>query len=559
MAFSCKNSIDNKNTKKGYGVISFTSSARTVQENFNVETFTDICLFGKNEEESKFVSLKSWDKYENFLSDSLSIAVGSYEFYITAKIGNVGFKSDVVSVDIAESSINIINFKVYVTDRGTGKGTVNLEFTFGEGDYGFPVTKGSFELNKITYENNKRKESTVTIAPEALVVTPIDNSTGAAASATFNAVLDSGVYELISRFENPDWGVAVYPVTIHISEGQTSSDEIEVLNFNPFYGITYYDGETPIAGLNNTYYPTKYSIYDEVEFPRYEKSYYEFEGWYTDSSFTNKIETIDKYEFAEDLSLYAKWKLDESQYLLFNQSEAFNVVMQDNVANKEQLGKDIYSDFTIGGGDFFYYLSDNSLKKSNDDNFSEQAYFQEGQIVFPIDMLYYEYGADKIHGLSIDDEINNDYHSYYDFKNKKQLYFDYSYKTELGMIQDFAVSSNTLYLLYFGTDTDSQTNYFIHVYDIREDAIKDISVLKGPIKYQLPAKVVVNAINNLKDKRKSNAETKSTEIETNVGGFSIEPPTQYADMIDNIGMLSSSCPDLIVDNGKVYMLKGIDA
>ena len=92
-----------------------------------------------------------------------------------------------------------------------------------------------------------------------------------------------------------------------------------------------------------------------------------------------------------------------------------------------------------------------------------------------------------------------------------------------------------------------------------KDAIKDISVLKGPIKYQLPAKVVVNAINNLKDKRKSNAETKSTEIENNVGGFSIEPPTQYADMIDNIGMLSSSCPDLIVDNGKVYMLKGIDA
>ena len=73
-------------------------------------------------------------------------------------------------------------------------------------------------------------------------------------------MLDSGVYELISRFENPDVGVAVYPVTIHISEGQTSSDEIEVLNFNPFYGITYYDGETPIAGLNNTYYPTKYSI-----------------------------------------------------------------------------------------------------------------------------------------------------------------------------------------------------------------------------------------------------------------------------------------------------------
>lgn len=82
LAFSCKNSIDNKISKKGYGVISFTSSARTVQENFNVETLTDICLFGKNiEEESDFVSLKSWDVYDNFISDSLSIAVGSYKLY----------------------------------------------------------------------------------------------------------------------------------------------------------------------------------------------------------------------------------------------------------------------------------------------------------------------------------------------------------------------------------------------------------------------------------------------------------------------------------------------
>ena len=87
-------------------------------------------------------------------------------------------------------------------------------------------------------------------------------------------------------------------------------------------------------------------------------------------------------------------------------------------------------------------------------------------------------------------------------------------------------------------------------------AIKDISVLKGPIKYQLPAKVMAKAINNFKDNRKNNAKTKSTEIENNVGGFSIESPTKYADMIDNIGVLSSSCPDLIVDNGKVYMLTG---
>lgn len=90
--------------------------------------------------------------------------------------------------------------------------------------------------------------------------------------------------------------------------------------------------------------------------------------------------------------------------------------------------------------------------------------------------------------------------------------------------------------------------------DAFKDAVRDISAWKWPIKYQLPAKVVENAIKNFKDTRKSNAETKSTEIENNVGGFAIEPPTKYAEMIDNLGMLGTSCPDLIISGDKVYML-----
>ena len=91
--------------------------------------------------------------------------------------------------------------------------------------------------------------------------------------------------------------------------------------------------------------------------------------------------------------------------------------------------------------------------------------------------------------------------------------------------------------------------------DAFKDAFKDISSWKLPMKYQLPAKVVENAIKNYKDKRKTNVEAKSTEIENNVGGFSIEPPTRYTEIIDNLSMLTSSCPDLILDNGRVYMLK----
>ena len=495
MAFSCKNSIDNKNTKKGYGVISFTSSARTVQENFNVETLTDICLFGKNiGEESDFVSLKSWDKYENFLSDSLSIAVGSYKFYITAKIGNVGFKSDVVSVDIAESSINIINFKVYVTDRGTGKGTVNLEFTFGEGDYGFPVTKGSFELNKITYENNKRKESTVTIAPEALVVTPIDNSTGAAASATFNAVLDSGVYELISRFENPDWGVAVYPVTIHISEEQTSSDEIEVLNFNPFYDITYYDGETPIADLNNTYYPTKYSILDEITFSPLEAkdTYNPFQGWYTEDNV--KIEKISKYERTGPLSLFAKWHLD-SQYMLFSKGSdaeskqdvytfAMTSDLSSSVESKNVVNSKI-TDFTIGGGNFYYYIT-----KSSDEVFLRRTDNETFEKIIPVDpdyvnmisnYIYWDYEFDKLYVLQLKrDDGNNTIEKVllYDPNNEDEPFdsFEIGDNCSDSLIKinystyDFAVHNDKLYIGFSNPDKA----LYVSVFEINENTINFI-------------------------------------------------------------------------------------
>ena len=475
LAFSCKNSIDNKISKKGYGVISFTSSARTVQENFNVETLTDICLFGKNiEEESDFVSLKSWDVYDNFISDSLSIAVGSYKFYITAKIGNVGFESDVVSVDIEESSRNIINFKVYVTDRGTGKGTVNLKFTFG----GFPVTQGSFELNKITYESNGRNSQKINdIEQSALFVTPYDGVNKTDAFATFKADLNPGVYELISRFENPDLRVAVYPVTIHISEGQTSSDEIEVLNFNPFYDITYYDGENPIADLNSTYYPTKYSIYDEITFRPLDAkdTYNPFQGWYTEDNV--KIEKISKYERTDDLRLSAKWHLD-SQYMLFSKVEpspnserytSFEMTsdLSSSVESSISVAEKVI-DFTIGGGDFLYYLTEaetKTIKKYNDPYFNlpcDYTYTSgTGNINDIIELLYYDYKTDKTYGIS--DSMNS--MCIIENENLTSYSIDWNgYYIDLTLL-DFAIDEDKLYIvcLYDGLQTSDrryEVNYF---------------------------------------------------------------------------------------------------
>ena len=64
-------------------------------------------------------------------------------------------------------------------------------------------------------------------------------------------------------------GVAVYPVTIHVSEEQTSSDVIEVLNFNKYYDK--FTTTTPFTTKN------KQTI---------GQSLYEVAGWYRDQEYT---------------------------------------------------------------------------------------------------------------------------------------------------------------------------------------------------------------------------------------------------------------------------------
>lgn len=448
LAFSCKNSIDNKNSKKGYGLINFTSTSRTVQADFDVESFENICLYGKNiEEGTDYILLKTWDVYDSFISDSLSIAVGSYEFYLTAKIGNVEFKSDIESVVIGENTVTTIIFELIVTNRGTGKGTVELQFTFGESNP--PVMDGSFELNKITYESNTRKKSTVDLSDNALVVTPFNYDTREAASAIFSADLDPGVYELISRFEviyeEEPLGVAVYPVTIHVSEGQTSSDEIEVLNFNNYYSIEYIGVEENLISD----FPTKYSIYDEVTIQNLtDEGYNKFQGWYTEED--EKIEKISKYERTGDLSLSAKWHLD-SQYMLFSKESAgyTSFAMTSDLSSSvepENVGNLKITDFTIGGGDFLYYLTEaetKTIKKYNDPYFNLPCdYTNDYSEAETIEMLYYDYKTDKTYGIS--DQMN----SMYIIEDETSCIIGWNgysgYKLSL---LDFAIDEDKLYIV----------------------------------------------------------------------------------------------------------------
>ena len=60
------------------------------------------------------------------------------------------------------------------------------------------------------------------------------------------------------------------------------------------------------GGTNNPKNPTHYKKGEEKELYPAEKNGITFEGWYLESSYTNKIDKITK-EMDGDITLYAKW------------------------------------------------------------------------------------------------------------------------------------------------------------------------------------------------------------------------------------------------------------
>lgn len=77
----------------------------------------------------------------------------------------------------------------------------------------------------------------------------------------------------------------------------------ELIKYNISYNNTY-------GGVNKN--PTQYTVEDsDIILQDIARKGYIFEGWYTESSFENKVTTINTTE-AKNITLYAKWKVDSS-------------------------------------------------------------------------------------------------------------------------------------------------------------------------------------------------------------------------------------------------------
>ena len=103
--------------------------------------------------------------------------------------------------------------------------------------------------------------------------------------------------------------------SVTIKQGTSTGNRSFTAQFTPIdYPITYerYGGE------NESGNPETYNVETQLELERPIRSYYDFEGWYTDADFTKPFLKFEKQYYGNPLKLYAKWSPTEYNVALYN-------------------------------------------------------------------------------------------------------------------------------------------------------------------------------------------------------------------------------------------------
>lgn len=486
LAFSCKNQFNelSNNSTSGYGTIYFVDSSRTVLETVEKDDFTKIILYAKKSDSLEAQKISEWKSYSDFVQSTVSVAIGTYNFYLEAFAEKVKFESDEITAEIKENQKTNVNFVLHLVNRGESNGNVIITYLFGDHN----VATADFKLYKVEYVDDGnggkiRTLNNVDVSSGGNEEKPVGDwkiwggpeNPEQKNHCIFEKSIPAGQYELTARFESAlgeHGNVAEYSTSVSVSEGITSSKEITIENFNPYYAIsyTYPDDAEFIAD----YYPQIYSMYDEITFSPLEDkdTYNPFQGWYTEDNV--KIEKISKYERTGDLRLFAKWHLD-SQYMLFSKEyhaesnqDVYTFAMTSDLSSgveSEDVVNSKITDFTIGGGDFYYYISETRngvfLRKTGDGSFSETISTDTNSLIS--NYIYWDYEFDKLYVLQIKldastsnnntiekvllydpDSDEEPFVTFYATDDYSNSLIKYDYST-----YDFAVNNNKLYIGYF--------------------------------------------------------------------------------------------------------------
>lgn len=500
LSFSCKNQL--VEFTKGYGTVSFGNVSRTVQEKFKEDfsEFTDFVVYAREtDSKSEFSVLNeevTLDSYEAFKNESFTLKVGTYDFYLEAFAGKVKFESDEITAEIKENETTNINFTIYLKDRGTENGTVKIVYQFGE-NY---VTSADFKLSKVEYVDDGkggkiRTLNNVDVSFEGNDENPEGdwNIWGDPDNpeqenyCIFEKSIPAGQYELTARFESEgDYGtVAEYSTSVSVSEGITSSKEITIENFNPYYAISYTYPE--YVNFETDDYPLKYSMYDSIsvdDLPRLvnfddpTETYYSFEGWYTDENFEYPFEGITRYgNMRGDLNLYAKCII-KSKYMMFSPCEDASGItgvyckMVEDLNNVSFDSIDNFPDtnIVIGGSDIFYYDDVATSYEKNEtltvynSNISNnriwQKTFEIGETIYFNDICY-DQSTDKIYEIYVDSNENLNFVCINPNDNSFEMFTIPTQSLSFPSEPKFVAYGDTLYAVSM-----SQTDLFIDIFSI---------------------------------------------------------------------------------------------
>ena len=318
---SCKNSFsDNSNT--AYITISV-DEERTVFPTFSVTAMTDLVLSGKHN--GNTIVLGEFDTVHQLLNKKIPIETGTWDFSFSAVIGKSRFVSNIDSYNITIGNHSLIfHFDLIEEDIKTqgGKGTLDITLDLPAVNDINHVKAGLFSIDTDSVINGFELTS-LQILNNAI--------------SYFKQNVPAGYYKFKAYFyanENETLLLDTYKEIVVVADSCSSKKTITIENLNKVCTVTY---NTNGAGEIAAQSFSKFS--DDIVLPPVSREGYTFEGWYTESTFDNKVTTIPA-DSGKDICLYASWGINVTPQTLTSfasDSTLYNVVHYSGDLSDENL------------------------------------------------------------------------------------------------------------------------------------------------------------------------------------------------------------------------------
>ncbi len=279
--------------------------ARTVLPDITGTNLRNLALTGvKTETDSNTTpesqNLGTWDTLTDLQEATIPVSTGQWTFTLTANCG--GTKLEGIQEKTIIVGNNTLNFGLKITNAGTGTGSFSIILDFSTAANSSNVNYAIATLEKLDGSEVTDNNNTVIVPSQTL--TPSESK------VTFTAgSIPAGTYRAKIKMyaNNPtvgvdDFEIASYRELVQISTGCTSSASRTLDSLDELYTITYnLNGGSLSQGIQQETFTRKSSF----DLPTLTRDYYDFGGWYTEQSFTNKIEKVEN--ITSDLNLYAKF------------------------------------------------------------------------------------------------------------------------------------------------------------------------------------------------------------------------------------------------------------